>query len=387
MSSPEKPPSPPPANLLTKQVPWGARKSASSPIAVKPPTAPLSAKHVPWGVAKAAAKSTPPAPVPPAPDAASALSAPFPGPTAAPKPSFVARLVPWGARKTPPPPPPPASKLPEPGTETATWALPRGTDSSSPHSALEAARESLRHEAASSGEPTAEELVAILSKRLARTREKREVEIPENQPYRARPISFSATRWDVVKLWASAHRLGLAVAAAGVVFILGALELSRLVSLNTKIDHEWHDLEAVLRQRYALAPDYVACIASYSTEERYTVALTQKRLTAWRNAQTDQEIVLSAERMEQVLTLLARVMRRYDHNGVAKDDDQIESSRRFAALEDQRRQTLARLRDTAHNYNESVGKLDAQVEAPPGSWIAWIGKVQPRLPFNPTGHE
>jgi hypothetical protein len=396
MSSPEKPPPAKPANLLTKQVPWGAPKAAAKTATAKPATAALSAKQVPWGAAKPPAKAEPTVTVTPAPMpsvAATAAPATLLPPTP-PARSLIAKLVPWGAPKaavkqvpleTAAPEPP----LAEPATQPVTWALPKTAELSPGQTSPELMPEPLGSEARSAGEPTAAELVSILSRRLTRKREKSDGPeiVPQPAIYKAKPISFAATRWDVVRMWADTHRLRLSLIGVALVLLLGTVQFVRLASLNQKVDREWHDLETVLRQRYDLIPAYVECIMSFSTEERYTMAVTQKGLAAWRTARTDRDIVAAAQQLERVLILLSKVMNRYDQNTVAKEEAQIDSSLQFARLEAQRKLSLARMRETSQSYNETVEKFNGQVQSPPGTWVASLGHLHARSGFYPLGQK
>jgi hypothetical protein len=349
MPSPEQPPPPKPANLLPAQVPWGMPKPAPSP-SPKPAAKSVSAKQVPWGSAKTKGKNRLPAPK---------------------APSLSAKQVPWAVPKPPP------TKAPE----KSTWALPKTESLKHQEPPPEPTRESLKREAEVDREPTAAELVAMLSHRAVRTLVNARDEHVPLQAYKARPISFAATRWDVMKMQASAHRLRLSAAGVGLGLVLGALYLLKLVSLNAQIEHQWQGVEGMLRQRYALVPAYVECIAAYSDQERYALALTEKGLHDWRTARTDMEIAAAAEGIERVLTVLARTMNRYDQNGVAKDPAQVESSTQFARLQEQRAHSRALLSEAITNYNKAVENFNDKVLGVPGSWIAWAAHLHARAPL------
>lgn len=388
-SSPADPPTPviPAAkNLSAKQVPWGAAKPTANKPAPAVTPLPLSAKKIPWGAAR---KATAVAPA----SAAKNLSA---------------RQVPWAASKTPsgkspsPPPSPPPSKFPEP----STWALPKiaglkAGDSPRSEPPPEQTRESLRREAQPDGEPTAAQLVAFLGKKTARAgagsevgsrassgggRKTRVVREPTDR-YKARPISFVPTRWEIVKMHVSAHRLRWSLAGAGLCAVLLATYLMRLTSLDAEIDRRWQGLEGLLRQRYALAPEYVKCIQAYSEDERFTFALAEKGLAEWRAAHTEKEMVLAAARMERVMKVLAKVMNRYDLETVAKESAEEGSSLQFARLEEQREQSRVLLSDAIRSYNQAVGDFNHHVIGPPGAWVAWMAKLHARAPFSSDARE
>ena len=428
MPSPEQPPSPKPPNLTAKQVPWGgARKPAApTPVPEPPPPPPpaepappaeaptLTARLIPWGRAKKKpAEQLPPPPPseavsspPPPPPSLTAKQVPWggarkpaapapvpepppPPPPAEPAPpaeapTLTARLIPWGrAKKKKPaePPPPPPEPLPTP----SIWALPKSEKPSSATPPGEPGSDVPRPEGESDNEPTAEQLVAFLTRAPMRSKHR---EQPAQTPvgvYKARPISFTASRWDVLKLWAQARRWRLSLAGVALVAVFATAYGMRLASLNAKLDRQLHGVEAMLRQRYAAVPTYLNCIASFGNEERFTFALTEKGLAAWRAARTEKEIAAAAAQMETALNLLAMVMNRYAQDGVTKEPEQDQSLHEFARLEIQRKLSRLRLSESIRTYDAAVEDFNDKVNGVPGSWVAWLAGVHVRSPLYATG--
>ena len=251
------------------------------------------------------------------------------------------------------------------------------------HPTYEETQEAIRREAESDRGPTAKQLVALLSRRLSRTPERSEP--TPLQPYKARPISFTATPWDVVKIWVSTHRLRAIAAAAILGAMLCTVYLLRLASLNADIDRQWLGVEAALRQRYSLAPEYLDCIAAYSTSEQYATAMAAQALRNWRTARTENETAAAVVRMEHVLTLLSKVMKHYDQNGVAKEPDQIVSSARFVVLEERREHSRTLLSERIPAYNQAVENYNDKVLGVPGMWLAGMSGLHARAPLYAGG--
>jgi hypothetical protein len=276
----------------------------------------------------------------------------------------------------------------KPLLETSVWALPKtaGFPPENPPSdktLVGATRKFPERETGSSREPSAEELVAVLSRKASRMRI-REKPAPLEH-YRARPISFTATRWEVFKMWARSRWRRLSFAGVGLVLALGAAYWWKLVSLNAEIDRQWNELTPWLRQRYALVPSYVTGIASFSNQERYTFAVAEKALATWRTARTDEEIAAAAVRMEQALSLLAKVMKRYTQDGVASEAEQVASSLQFGRLEEKREQSRALLREQIRTYNQAVTAFNERLLGVPGSWLAPIAHLHARAPLYAGG--
>lgn len=411
MPSPEKTPPPKPAELVAAKVPWGARKPAApasvpaTPVAapspapvtesipVPEPAAPaaLSAKKVPWG----SRKNPPPAPAPPPPPpdatvthmpwAESSLPPPS-APAPVTKKNVFAKLVPWGSRKPAPPTPAPEDNKPRQieSATIATWALPKDTDAArgtgpATQEEMDFARD-LRRGDGADHEPTAEQLVAYLSKLPARTKEAPTMSEAQDAraPYKARPISFEPTRWEIAWMWVQTYRRRLSIGAVLLMLALSTAYLWRLVSLDTRIDQQWRGLESALRDRYALVPAYVECLTAFSDSERYTMTITQRGLTAWHAARTDRQIAAAAARMEMVLTQLTKVMRRYDQSVPVKEAEQAESSAQFAKLERQKELSRQRTAELVQRYNAAVINFNSKVTSAPGSWLAWASNLHER---------
>ena len=390
MIPPEKSPSPKRTELLTKQVPWGAAKLAAKPAPPEPAKANLSAKKVPWSSRKPTAPAPPPGPLDPT-VTHMPWAAPEPAPTPASPPPAApivsAKRVPWSWRKTPKPGPPPAEKIAEvnPALGATAWALPRDAAAAAlAQTEMELARDSRPPD---DNEPTAEQLVALLSKLPRRTREPQAMStaLDARAPYKARPISFEPTSWEVFTLWAYAFRRRLSIGGVLFVLALATAYLLRLVSLNAEIDRQWRALETALRDRYALVPAYVDCIQTYSDNEPFTFTMAQKGLTAWRSARTEEEFVAAAAQMERVLNQLTRVMTRYEQDVPAKDPDQADSSAAFARLERQKERSRRLAGELVQRYNATVENFNAKVQAVPGSWIAWAAHLDARRPIFANG--
>lgn len=384
MTPPEEKPAPKPPELLPKQVQWGPRKPATplpADTAAATPAAPaISAKQVKWGAAKK------PVEPPPAKSDPTVTHMPWAVPTGdtrpptpPPKPKgMFAKLVPWssGPAKKPTPP------KPVPPTDTGgSWALPKNANASASaatpdQTEMEFARE-LQGQRDQSGEPTAEQLVAVLSRMAARTRDPVRETTPQ-LPYKARPISFEATRWDVVKIFVAKHRVRLSLGGAALIVALATAYLFKLIALNTEIDRQWLSVDQALRQRYATVPQYVECILAFSDNERFTLAFTERSLNAWRTAKTDQEVATAAARMERILVLLAKVMRRCEKETPAPEPSQVDSSAQFAELEAQRQQSRATAGELIVRYNAAVDDFNRRVVSAPGSWLAGVSGLRPR---------
>ncbi len=376
MNPPEKPAPPKSADLRSNQVPWGAPKPKATPSPPEPPAKNLSAKKVPWGARKERpAESTAPL-SPPPPDAmlthmpwAVPTRPPLPPPAA---PNLPAKKISWSSRK---PKVVPLAPVPPPPTSHTTWALPKGAV---PPPAVDQAEMEFARElrTADDHEPSAEQLVAYLSRLTSRKGEPQAPPTPQT-PYKARPISFEPTRWDIFLQWAHAHRRRLSLGSALFLLIISTAYLLRLVSLNAQIDREWRVIETALHNRYALVPGYVECIAIYSDNESYAFAMAQRMSTAWRKARTDHQIASAAVQMERVMSLLTKVMNRYDQFVPLKDPDQADASANFLRLERQRERSRRETAELVQHYNTVARNFNDKVEGFPGSVIAWLAQLHP----------
>lgn len=124
---------------------------------------------------------------------------------------------------------------------------------------------------------------------------------------------------------------------------------------------------------------------AYSDNERFTLASTEKGLDAWRTAKTDQEVAVAAARMERILILLAKVMRRCEKGVPAPEPNQVDSSALFLELEQQRQQSRIVTTELVLRYNAVVETFNDKVLGAPGSWIAGLAGLHPRHPLFSSG--
>jgi hypothetical protein len=230
-------------------------------------------------------------------------------------------------------------------------------------------------------EPTAEQLVAFLSRLMSRRKDPEPASSNPLTPYKARPISFEPTRWETIVLWSQAHRRRLSASTALLVLAVCTAYLIRLVSLNGQIEREWRGIETALRERYALVPGYLDCISVYSDDETYAFAMAQRSLSAWRKARTDRQIATTAVQMERVMSLLTKIMTRYDQFVPAKDSHQEESSRNFFRLEFERERSRRETADLVRHYNAMVADFNDKIDSFPGAAISWVARLHEHEPL------
>lgn len=279
-------------------------------------------------------------------------------------------------------PPAPANQA-KPSGEIAPprgsgWALPQTPGPAAPNPPPDEAG------SPSGTEPTAEQLVEVLRRQSDSRRDPGEPRRAQ-EPYKARPISFVPTRWEIVQLWASAHRLQVGLATLALTALLATAYLWRLLALNAEVERQWLVLDQALRSRYAMMPAYVQCIATYGSEDRFALSFADRAMAAWRNAHSEEQVVKVAATMERVMALLARTMRRCEQFNPAPEPDQAASSRRFAALELEKFRSAESTAELVRRYNRTVDRYNARLLQAPGAWIASLAGLHPHRAIFTSG--
>ena len=139
------------------------------------------------------------------------------------------------------------------------------------------------------------------------------------------------------------------------------LTYNHLVSLRTRADNGWSQIDVQLRRRYDLIPNLVQTVRGYAAHERETLeAVTQARATAEAatgvGAQAEAENALTAG-----LRQLLAVVEAYPD---------LKADQNFLALQEELTGTESKIAYARQFYNDTVAKLNASIRRFPGVLLA-----------------
>ena len=162
--------------------------------------------------------------------------------------------------------------------------------------------------------------------------------------------------------------VGLVVVA--VVWIV--LTYNRLVTLRTRVDDGWAQIDVQLRRRYDLIPNLVEAVKGYASHERELfehVAQTRSR------AEGASGVEAQAAAEDAVTAGLGRLL------AVAENYPELKANQNFLALQEELVGTESKIAYARQFYNDQVRLLNTLIQKFPASWIARRGHFQPRAFF------
>ena len=162
--------------------------------------------------------------------------------------------------------------------------------------------------------------------------------------------------------------VGLVVVA--VVWIV--LTYNRLVTLRTRVDDGWAQIDVQLRRRYDLIPNLVEAVKGYASHERELFEhVTETRSRA--EGATGVEAQAAAE--DAVTAGLGRLL------AVAENYPELKANQNFLALQEELTGTESKIAYARQFYNDQVRLLNTLIQKFPASWIARRGHFEPRAFF------
>jgi len=163
----------------------------------------------------------------------------------------------------------------------------------------------------------------------------------------------------------------LAVAAAIVLWVV--LTYNRLVSLSTRVDNGWSQIDVQLRRRYDLIPNLVEAVKGYAAHEREVF----EHVAEARSRAIDASKVEDQARAENAVTSgLGRLI------AVAERYPDLKASESFLALQEELTGTESKIAYARQFYNDQVTRLNTLIQTFPASWIARAGHFETRAFFD-----
>jgi LemA protein len=150
------------------------------------------------------------------------------------------------------------------------------------------------------------------------------------------------------------------------------LTYNRLVTLRTRVDDGWAQIDVQLRRRYDLIPNLMETVKGYAAHERELfeqVAETRSRAEGASGVQ-DQ-----AAAEDAVTAGLGRLL------AVAENYPELKANQNFLALQEELVGTESKIAYARQFYNDQVRLLNTLIQKFPASWIAGVGHFEPRAFF------
>ncbi|MEP7162841.1 MAG: LemA family protein [Candidatus Moraniibacteriota bacterium] len=149
--------------------------------------------------------------------------------------------------------------------------------------------------------------------------------------------------------------------AVGVVVLYFVMVYNGFVTLKTRTDEAWSDIDVQLKRRYDLIPNLVNTVKGYATHERelfekVTAARTAAMQAGTAEERADKENILSGT----LKSLFA----------VAENYPDLKANQNFLALQQELSDTENKIQAARRFYNGNVMELNAKVDQFPSNVVA-----------------
>jgi LemA protein len=165
--------------------------------------------------------------------------------------------------------------------------------------------------------------------------------------------------------------LWIVLAVVVVVLVWAVLTYNRLVTLRTRVDNGWSQIDVQLRRRYDLIPNLVETVKGYASHEREVFEHVTEART---NAMGATGIEDQADAENAVTAGLGRLI------AVAESYPELKANQNYLALQEELTGTESKIAYARQFYNDQVTKLNTLVQKFPANLVARLGHFEPR-PF------
>jgi LemA protein len=161
------------------------------------------------------------------------------------------------------------------------------------------------------------------------------------------------------------------LAVVVVLALWAVLTYNRLVTLRTRADNGWSQIDVQLRRRYDLIPNLIETVKGYAAHEREVF----EKVTEARTQAMGATGVRDQAQAENAITAgLGRLI------AVAESYPELKANQNFLALQEELVGTESKIAYARQFYNDQVARLNTLIQKFPSNLIARLGHFEPR-PF------
>src|SRR6266511_778301 len=157
------------------------------------------------------------------------------------------------------------------------------------------------------------------------------------------------------------------------IVILVALVLiwiyNRLVTLRTRVDNGWSQIDVQLRRRADLIPNLVETVKGYAAHER---ELFEHVTEARAHSIEAKDVSEQAEAENQVTAGLRQLL------AVVENYPDLKANQNFLALQEELIGTESKIAYARQFYNDQVMRLNTAIQSFPSRIVAGMGHFEPR---------
>jgi LemA protein len=163
----------------------------------------------------------------------------------------------------------------------------------------------------------------------------------------------------------------IVIGIVGVLALAGVWIFNRLVTLRTRVDNGWSQIDVQLRRRADLIPNLVETVKGYAAHER---ELFEQVTEARTRSIEASGVADQADAENRVTAGLGRLL------GVVEAYPDLKANQNFLALQEELIGTESKIAYARQFYNDQVTRLNTLIQSFPSSLVAGAFRVRER-PF------
>jgi len=157
--------------------------------------------------------------------------------------------------------------------------------------------------------------------------------------------------------------IALGIIVAFVLYLV--YKFNAFVSLRTRVEEAWADIDVQLKRRYDLIPNLVSTVKGYATHESSAFENVTKARSAAMGAQTPSEKGEAENQLSGTLKSLFAISEAYP---------ELKANTNFLSLQQELSDTENKIQAARRFYNGNVLALNTGIQMFPGNMIASIFK-------------
>ena len=166
--------------------------------------------------------------------------------------------------------------------------------------------------------------------------------------------------------------LWIVLGIVAVLLLAGVWIYNRLVTLRTRVDNGWSQIDVQLRRRADLIPNLVETVKGYAAHER---ELFERVTEARTRSLGATGVADQADAENQVSAGLRQLM------AVVENYPDLKANQNFLALQEELVGTESKIAYARQFYNDQVMRLNTLIQSFPSSIVAGVFGFQERLFF------
>lgn len=153
-----------------------------------------------------------------------------------------------------------------------------------------------------------------------------------------------------------------------VVFVLAivlvvVLIYNSLITLRTRVDNAWYQIDVQLKRRYDLIPNLVETVKGYAKHEKSTLEMVTKARAQLMSARGVKEQAAANDMLTSALKSLFAVAEAYP---------QLRANENFKMLQEELAGTESKIAYARQFYNDSVMEYNIKIQSFPSNIIAGV---------------